>query len=220
MGMKRIPIALILIAVVVIAACTRQAQSTNPDSQGAGGELPFPTPGGTSEFPAMDILSTAAAATLTAQAGGEQQATEVVPPTSEPAAATATPEPTAIPQATAVPPTEAVAACQSPYTVQQGEWVWSIARKCGLDPNEVIRVNGLVPPYLLYPGDKLQLPAAGQGNVAPTTGATCPSPYTVSLGEWVWSIANRCGVSPEAVIAANNLVFPYTIYPGNQLVIP
>jgi LysM repeat protein len=50
--------------------------------------------------------------------------------------------------------------------VQKGEWVWSIGRKCNIDPNAIIRTNGLVYPYLLYPGDKLTLPK----NAAPFTG--------------------------------------------------
>lgn len=223
MGMKRLPLALLLVPVLILAACTRNATPSNPDAQ----DLPFPTPGSTSEFPAMDILSTAAAATQTAQAqpgdAGEQP-TATEEPTEAMPAATATPEATAT-----TAPTEdtgangETAACPSPYTVAEGEWVYSIARKCGLDPDDIISVNNLVAPYLLYPGDELNLPEGGDGGTDTGNGdgtASCPSPYSVKLGEWVYSIARKCGSTAEAIINANNLSFPYTIFPGDELIIP
>jgi LysM repeat protein len=224
MGMKRLAIALFLVLVLILAACERTAQPSIPEGGEAGeGELPFPT----TEFPPMDILETAAAATQTAQAG---PSAPEVPATEEPtvettpaeAVATATPVPTPVPeQPTAVPeeptPIEPVA-CSSPYTVSEGEWVYSIGRKCGLDPNAIIAANGLGYPYLLYPGDELVLPSAGEE--PPPSGGTCPSPYTVQLGDWVFSIATKCGSTAEAIIAANDLAFPYTIFPGDQLTIP
>ena len=151
MGMKRLPIALVLVLALLLAACTRPASPSNPDAgsqaEGEGSELPFPT----SEFNPMDILETAAAATLTAQV--EPGTEPIVEPTAteppvveEVPAATATPmaEPTAAPEPTEEPSPEApatqpeAASCASPYTVSEGEWVWNIARKCGLDPDEVI----------------------------------------------------------------------------------
>ena len=222
MGKKHFTIALLLLIALSLAACTRPATSSNPDvdSQGEGG-LPFPT----SDFPPMDILETAAAATMTAQSGQPQAPVATTAPQVAPQAATATPEPTAV-AATAEPttvpsPTTETVACTSPYKVSEGEWVYSIARKCGLDPDEIISVNGLFFPFTLYPGDELQLPSGTDGTSGQTTStATCPSPYTVQLGEWVYSIAQKCGSTAEAIVAANNLAFPYTIYPGDGLTIP
>ena len=226
MGMKRLLIVLLLLFALTLAACTRQATSSNPDvdsqTDGEGG-LPFPT----SDFPPMDILETAAAATMTAQSQppGQETVATTAPQVDQPQAATATPEPTATTapaEPTAAPsPTAEPVACSSPYTVSEGEWVYSIARKCGLDPDEVISVNGLFFPFTLYPGDELQLPSASNGETGQSTStATCPSPYTVQLGDWVYSIAKKCGSTAEAIVAANNLAFPYTIYPGDALTIP
>ncbi|GAP62946.1 hypothetical protein ARMA_1369 [Ardenticatena maritima] len=39
-------------------------------------------------------------------------------------------------------------------------------------------------------------------------------------GEWLYAIARTYGVSPDAIIAANNLQPPYTVYPGQKLIIP
>jgi LysM repeat protein len=165
MDMKRLIIALALIAVLLMTACTRSAESSNPTAESAEGELPFPT----SEFPQMDILQTAAVATQTALAGGGQTGGEQATPgapaatpgegqptqppqpesTSQPAAPTSTPQPTTPPE-----PID----CDSPYTVQKGDWVYKIGRNCGVDPNEIIRLNGLVWPFLLHAGDQLILP--------------------------------------------------------------
>jgi LysM repeat protein len=225
MGKNRLMIALFLLIALTLTACTRAATSSNPDvdsqTEGEGG-LPFPT----SDFPPMDILETAAAATMTAQSGQPQvPAATTAPEVDAPQAATATPEPTAV-APTAVPteepsPTVETVACTSPYKVSAGEWVYSIARKCGLDPDEIISVNGLLFPFTLYPDDELQLPSGTDGTSGQTTStATCPSPYMVKLGDWVFSIAQKCGSTAEAIVAANNLAFPYTIYPGDALTIP
>ena len=239
MGMKRLLIALVLVLALSLAACQRPASPSNPEAgsqaEGEGSELPFPT----SEFNPMDILETAAAATLTAQVEPgtepivEPTATEA-PVVEEAPAATATPmvepttelAPTEEPSPEPEPAQPETASCASPYTVSDGEWVWNIARKCGLDPDEVIAINGLVFPYTLYPGDTLQLPDAtgfpgGSTNgTTGSTGNTCGGSYTVQLGDWVSSIATACNSTTEAIVQANNLAFPYTIFPGDVLTIP
>lgn len=44
--------------------------------------------------------------------------------------------------------------------------------------------------------------------------------HTVQPGEGIYAIARQYGVTPEAIIAANNLGDPNLIYPGDQLIIP
>ncbi len=50
--------------------------------------------------------------------------------------------------------------------------------------------------------------------------SACKSPYTVRSGEWVYKIARKCNISPNAIIAANNLVWPYWLRPGQVLTLP
>ncbi len=50
--------------------------------------------------------------------------------------------------------------------------------------------------------------------------ANCQSPYTVKKGDWVWDIGRRCNIHPNSIIAANGLYWPYTIYPGDILILP
>ena len=54
-----------------------------------------------------------------------------------------------------------------------------------------------------------------------SAGAGCGSTYVVQPGDWLSRIANRCGISLSALIAANSWVSYYRyIYPGQVLNIP
>ena len=44
--------------------------------------------------------------------------------------------------------------------------------------------------------------------------------HTVKPGETLFSIAQLYGVNPYSIAAANNIPYPYIIYPGQQLIIP
>ncbi len=50
--------------------------------------------------------------------------------------------------------------CRIRHTVQQGEWVWNIARHYGVDPNAILAANGLTVQTgnLIYPGMVLCIP--------------------------------------------------------------
>jgi LysM repeat protein len=54
----------------------------------------------------------------------------------------------------------------------------------------------------------------------PEPAVNCSSPYTVKKGDWVWNIGRSCNIHPNSIIAANNLYYPYTIYPGDVLILP
>jgi len=44
------------------------------------------------------------------------------------------------------------------HVVKSGEWVWSIARLYGIDPQVIIDANNLTSPGIIYPGDELIIP--------------------------------------------------------------
>lgn len=124
---------------------------------------------------AMIETSTAGfAQTATAEAGGGEQPAEDQPAEeqpqegenqdqpqeeAQPEATEAPPEPTAAPEPTATPEPVAVSDCSSPYTVSQGEWFWSIGRKCNIHPDDIMAANNANSSTILYPGDVLVLPA-------------------------------------------------------------
>ncbi|WP_152918084.1 LysM peptidoglycan-binding domain-containing protein, partial [Ardenticatena maritima] len=97
---------------------------------------------------------------------------------------------------------------------------YAIARTYGVSPDAIIAANNLQPPYTVYPGQELIIPEATSDETQ--TGDTTSEQriHVVQEGEWLYAIARTYGVSPDAIIAANNLQPPYTVYPGQKLIIP
>jgi LysM repeat protein len=66
-------------------------------------------------------------------------------------------------------------------------------------------------------------PAAQQSpQVQPTAAVNAQGNivHTVKTGETLFSIGRLYNVNPYAIAAANNIPYPYVIYPGQQLIIP
>jgi putative chitinase len=78
----------------------------------------------------------------------------------------------------------------------------------------IAAANGLTYPYLIYVGQELVIPEAGEAT--PIAGQV----YVVQYGDTLFSIAQAYGTSVEALAEANGLTSPYIIYIGQQLVIP
>lgn len=120
------------------------------------------------------------------------------------------------------------------YIVQDGDWVYKIARIFNIAPldllaaNPVIGTNQQVYPgqELIIPGGNLE-PAAGgeQGSVEGATimspaGALESSNYEVQVGDTVFSIALNHGVTVDVLAESNDIAAPYLIYVGQSLAIP
>jgi LysM repeat protein len=113
-------------------------------------------------------------------------------------AATSGPLPTSLP--VGVRPTE--------YTLKPGEFPFCIARRFDVDPEELLRVNGLSSGEIFYANRTLRIPQSGSfpGNRALNT-HTPGMIYTVrSSSETIYSVACHFGdVDPGAIASANNL---------------
>ena len=70
------------------------------------------------------------------------------------------------------------------------------------------------PPAQAPPAEPTAAPPVAS---APTA---CASPYTVQRGDWLLKIADRCGVTLAAIVAANPGIRPQLIYAGQALIIP
>ena len=55
--------------------------------------------------------------------------------------------------------------------VQQGDTLYSISRRSGASVDDLVRWNGLKPPYTIYPGQRLALGQAGARSTAATKAA-------------------------------------------------
>jgi LysM repeat protein len=128
--------------------------------------------------------------------------------------ATNTPEPTeVIPIPTVTKPTE--------YTLQQGEFLYCIARRFNLNPQDLLAVNNIAEGQLVSPGTTLQIPQTGSWPGETRTLKPHPTAHTVTAGDTIYSIACEYGdVTPEAIIAVNQLEEPYTLTAGQTLQIP
>jgi LysM repeat protein len=127
-------------------------------------------------------------------------------------------EPTATPEPTIMVPTVTRPA---EYTLREGEFPFCIARRFDLDPASLLSLNNLSPNDLLEPGTTLQIPQTGSWEGDGRVRNPHPTTHTVLVGETIYSIACFYGdVSPEAIIAVNQLVEPYELTTGQTLDIP
>jgi LysM repeat protein len=91
------------------------------------------------------------------------------------------------------------------YVVQQGDTLYSIARRHGVTVSAIEASNDLPASGYIYPGMALTIP-----------GRT----YTVQQGDTLYSIAVRYGVTLQALAAANGITNPDRILVGQSLIIP
>jgi len=100
------------------------------------------------------------------------------------------------------------------HIVSAGETIFSIAQAYGVTLDALIAANGLTYSSLIYVGQELVIPGAGE--ITPVAGQV----YVVQYGDTLFSIAQAYGTTVEALAEANGLTYPYTIYVGQTLVIP
>lgn len=108
------------------------------------------------------------------------------------------------------------------YKLQDNEDPYCIARRFNLDIGELLSLNSLTTDSKPKTGTVLQMPATNhRWNSGARVLIQHPSSYAVRTGDTVNLIACRFGdVSPEAIIAVNNLQEPYTLSAGQVLNIP
>jgi len=130
---------------------------------------------------------------------------------------------------------------ETPYMVQPGDTLFSIAMRYGTTVESLVYANGLTSEVINI-GQMLTIPA---GNTAPADQGYGQQPYVqqqpnaqpyqqpqpyvpsagdayhmVAPGDTLFSIALRYGTTVDAVAAANGLNYPYIISIGQQLVVP
>jgi len=114
------------------------------------------------------------------------------------------------------------------YTVQQGDTLYSIALQFDVSPNEIVAANTLSDPNNVFVGQELLIPGyqpAGASNTNTGAGSAASSPgasaiHVVQAGEVLSVIAEKYGVSLDELIAVNRIANPNLVSPGTELVIP
>ena len=108
------------------------------------------------------------------------------------------------------------------YTLQNGEFVYCIARRFNVDPDEVLALNGIVDSQTIYPGLTIKLPQSGNPFPGNRMLRNHPATYTVAgSDETVYSVACAFGDVDPALIAQNNSIsVGAALTPGQTLNIP
>jgi uncharacterized repeat protein (TIGR01451 family) len=101
------------------------------------------------------------------------------------------------------------------YTVDNGDWIWQIARCHGADPQQVVAANPQIPvPSQISPGMVITVPNIGsKGTVY---GKPCVVKHTVKDGETWTSIAQLYNADPSILQIANKNVLTV----GKEINIP
>lgn len=94
------------------------------------------------------------------------------------------------------------------FTVLPGNTLWGIANFFGTDVDEIIRLNELTEPEMIYPGQVLKIPVDKPN---------APRYYAVRPADTLWTIAKRYGLTVNDILALNNFANPNLIYPGQIL---
>jgi len=91
-------------------------------------------------------------------------------------------------------------------TVGKGDTIYALSRRHKLSPRSIIAANGLRPPYLLTPGQKLTLPRGKE--------------HKVIRGETLSAIAGKYDLDFYELARINELKPPYLIKSGQILRLP
>ena len=133
-------------------------------------------------------------------------------------------------------PTEESPALPTTYIVQQGDNLYRIGLSFGVNWTDIVAANGIVNNFI-YPGQELIIPApegvtpaaategettteTTEGEAAAETPAASGVTHVVEPGETVFGIAFRYNIPWTSLVAANAIASPYTLEPGQSLVIP
>lgn len=128
---------------------------------------------------------------------------------------TPTPTPAATPEPVEVPPPQPT---QEPsptetYVVQPGDSLSDIAAEYGTTVDELLRLNELAEPSLLYTGQAILVPRRSEP-------ATSTAVHIVEVGETLGLIAESYGTTVEVLLELNDLPDPDVVPVGTSLVVP
>ena len=202
---------IIIIASLMFSACTMSASTPPPVT------------------PTTNLSEIARQATETAIAKTPKAGDTQVPDTTAETEveATSTQEDVAAPTNTPEPEeTEEVAivteyAVPDSYTLHQGEFVYCLARRFNILPEDIMDYNAIESGTIFYPGETITIPSNARAYVGNRALQYHPATYTVVYGDTLYSISCLYGdVDPRAIAAANDLDIDQVLTPGTVLQIP
>lgn len=97
------------------------------------------------------------------------------------------------------------------YVVKSGDTLSHIALWYNTTVEELVKLNNIQNPNLIYVGQRILILASDEPNKEKEI------TYTVRRGDSLWKIANRYGVNVNSLVSLNNIQNPNLIYPGQQI---
>ncbi|MBN1286127.1 MAG: LysM peptidoglycan-binding domain-containing protein [Anaerolineae bacterium] len=192
-----------------------------------------PDPGSAqATLPPIAQTTTAIAATMAATGVAvptQSPASTVDPnaPTVDPDAPTLPPTPTNVGGADRPAPTALPVNDDCTHVLQRGENLFRLSLAWDTTVDAIAKLNGITNPDSVAAGTVLRRPNCGAGGQAPapTSSGAVPGSgtiYVVKAGDTLFSIANRFGVSMQAIMDVNPEVKanPDRLSVGQQIVIP
>ncbi len=102
------------------------------------------------------------------------------------------------------------------HTVASGESPWTIAQKYNMDLGDLLAMNGLSKTAVLQAGQTLKV----SGSIGTTSSTPAPpEKHTVKPGESAWTIAEKCGVDLDNLLAWNGLSKNSVLKAGQELIV-
>lgn len=99
-------------------------------------------------------------------------------------------------------PVAAQTTCGDTFTVQRGDYLTLIARKCGTTVSKLLQLNPAITNWnIIYPGQVLRL--TGEVPQPPASGTTNDSVYIVRYGDTLRIISNKFGISIQRIVELN-----------------
>jgi hypothetical protein len=134
---------------------------------------------------------------------------------------TATPSPTPTPPPPPPPP-EPEPPAEETYTVQPGDSLSDIAALYSTTVEELLRLNDLPEPSLLYTGQTIVVPLPSAPPPEPPAAASPPAAnvHVVEEGETLSTIAERYGTTVDELLRLNDVPDPNNVLVGQTLVLP
>jgi N-acetylmuramoyl-L-alanine amidase len=112
------------------------------------------------------------------------------------------------------------AASDRVVVVQPGDTLSEIAQAHGTTVGQLVTLNAIPDPNMIYPGQRLRISAGSPGLGRSVAGKPRTVIHIVQVGENLTGIARRYGTTISAIATANGIADPSYLQNGQRLVIP
>ena len=96
------------------------------------------------------------------------------------------------------------------YTVVRGDNLWNLAKRYSTTINQIVQINNIRNPNLIYPGQLLTIPYNVLDSYALNS-------YIVKKGDTLWGISRKYGVTVKYLQSLNGIKNARFIYPGQVI---